>query len=300
MGVSNKYRTFNQLLEDVSVDLSSFALEGMIEPQQLIKVALRVNYDLGLRIQRTKEAVLDVEHSKTKLPWDFAFMNYAFLCGDYEIHHEVPSGTYIDTTNPVPYVPDPGYTGPCSDPTCKDVCVIKPCGEDSGYQLVQRVNPGTYRRYTAFAQITFANTHKSLCDCPNINIQAPNIAEIRDGFVLTNFETGKLYINYQSSMEDPDGNLLVIDHPYCNEYYEYALKQRILENLVFAGENVVNQLNLVEARLRAARNNALSFVNTPDFQEMKKMWWTNRRAQYHNYYNMFKSYPVIENRYYGR
>jgi hypothetical protein len=34
-----KYRTFNQLLEDVTVDLSSFALENMIEPQQLIKLA---------------------------------------------------------------------------------------------------------------------------------------------------------------------------------------------------------------------------------------------------------------------
>jgi hypothetical protein len=94
-------------------------------------------------------------------------------------------------------------------------------------------------------------------------------------------------------MEDNDGNLLVLDHPYCNEYYEYALKQRILENMVFAGENVTNQLNLIEQRIRAARNNALSFVNTPDFEEMRKMWEVNRKAQYHNYYNMFKSNPVI-------
>ena len=54
MGVSQKYRTFSQLMEDVSIDFSTYALEGMIEPQQLIKVAQRVNYDLGLRIHRTK------------------------------------------------------------------------------------------------------------------------------------------------------------------------------------------------------------------------------------------------------
>jgi hypothetical protein len=42
--------------------------------------------------------------------------------------------------------------------------------------------------------------------------------------------------------------------------------------------------------LRAARNNALGFVNTPNFQEMRKVWTMNRRAQYHNYYNMFLSY----------
>ena len=30
MGVSNKYRTFGQLMEDVSIDFSNYALEGMI------------------------------------------------------------------------------------------------------------------------------------------------------------------------------------------------------------------------------------------------------------------------------
>ena len=59
MAVSHKFRTFDQLLEDVMVDFQTYALEGMIEPQQLIKVATRVNYDLGLRIHRTKEIVFE-------------------------------------------------------------------------------------------------------------------------------------------------------------------------------------------------------------------------------------------------
>jgi hypothetical protein len=63
--------------------------------------------------------------------------------------------------------------------------------------------------------------------------------------------------------------------------------------MVFAGENVSNQLGLVENRLRAARNNALSFINTPDFKELQEVWRINRKAQYHNYYNMFKSYPTL-------
>ena len=49
-----RYRTFDQLLEDVTIDLSSFALENMIEPQQLIKLAKKVNYDLGLRLNQTQ------------------------------------------------------------------------------------------------------------------------------------------------------------------------------------------------------------------------------------------------------
>jgi hypothetical protein len=92
-------------------------------------------------------------------------------------------------------------------------------------------------------------------------------------------------------MEDDDGNLLVLDHPYCNEYYEYAIKQRIFENLLMSGEtNIATHLQLMSTQLRAARNNALGFINTPDFGEMKRTWEMNRKAQYSNYYDMFKNY----------
>ena len=60
MAISHKYRTFDSLMEDVSIDFSSYALDGMIDAAQLIKVATRVNYDLGIRIHRTKQVVLEI------------------------------------------------------------------------------------------------------------------------------------------------------------------------------------------------------------------------------------------------
>ena len=297
MGVSNKYRTFDQLLEDVSIDFSSYSLEGMIEPQQLIKVATRVNYDLGLRIHRSKQTILDIEHNKSRLPTDFAYLNYAFVCGDYEVINDYPSGTHVDTTNPVPYVPEPGYTAPCKDPTCNDVCVVKACDGTADYQVIQYVGGGESRKYTVFTPLRIKECTYAQCDCPNVSVQAADIAEIKDGYLLTNFKTGKVYLSFQGAMEDEEGRLLVLDHPYCNEYYEYALKQRILENMIFAGEQVSQQLGLIEQRLRASRNNALSFVNTPDFSELKAVWELNRKAMYSKYYDMFESrppfYPVV-------
>jgi len=296
MAVSHKYRTFDQLINDVSVDFRTYALEGMIEPQQLIKVATRVNYDLGLRIHRTKEDVIEVEHGKGQLPSDFNYLNYAFVCGDYKVVNTPPSGTHIDTTHPK-YVPSPdgGDIGPCDDPTCKDVCVVKTdCNKkDDGYMVVQYIGAEQYRTYSTFFPLRIRESATVLCECPNVGTEAVNIAEIKDNYILTNFDTGKIYISYQGAMEDTEGNLLVLDHPYCNEYYEYALKQRILENMLFAGENVSQQLGLIEQKLRAARNNALGFVNTADFAELRKIWEVNRRAQYNNYYNMFKSRPTF-------
>lgn len=302
MALSHKYRTFDQLLNDVTIDFSSYALEGMIEPQQLIKVATRVNYDLGLRINRTKDNIVDISHGKGKLPTDFQYLNYAFVCGDYQVSNTLPSGTHIDTTQPK-YVPAPdgGDIGNCGDPTCKDVCVVQTCpttdkrgtitGYDNEYMVIQYVGAEEYRTYTRFFPLTIREGSSVQCDCPNINQKALDIAEIKDGYLLTSFDAGKVYLNYLGAMEDEDGNLLVLDHPYCNEYYEYALKQRILENMIFAGENVSQQLGLIEQKFRAARNNALGFINTPDFKEVQKIWEVNRKAQYHNYYDMFRSYP---------
>jgi hypothetical protein len=296
MSVSQKYRTFNQLLEDVTIDFSSFALEGHIEPQQLIKVAQRVNYDLGIRIHREREQVLDIEHSKAALPTDFKYLNYGFVCANWKVNNTPPSGTTIDTTQ-TKYVPSPDDTGPCGDPTCQDVCVVKTCedtNQESQYMVIQHIGANQWRTFSEFFPLRISKSSRVLCDddCPNINVQAVDVAEIKDGFLLTNFKTGKVYISYQADLEDEHGNLLVLDHPYCNEYYEYAIKQRILENMIFAGENVGKQIQLIETRLRAARNNALSFVNTPDFEEMRKIWEVNKRAQYSNYYDMFKSHPT--------
>jgi hypothetical protein len=99
-------------------------------------------------------------------------------------------------------------------------------------------------------------------------------------------------------MIDDNGNIMVPDHEMINEYYEYALKKRILENLIMNGEQVGERFNLIQMEFRAARNNALTIVNTPNFSELQKMWSINRKAQYHNYYNMFRSYhPYSRSRY---
>ena len=74
-----RYRTFDSVLEDVSIDFNTLALENMIEPQQLIKLAKKLNYDLGLRINQTKEVVLEVCHGRVKLPDDFYVFNYASI-----------------------------------------------------------------------------------------------------------------------------------------------------------------------------------------------------------------------------
>ena len=271
-----KYKTFDQLLDEVIVDFHSFNLEGMIDPQQMLKVAIRVNYELGLRINQTKDVVLEIENHKAKLPNDFYVLNFANIVGKYTVQDPVISGTHIEEK-----VLDPQYT---NDSAC-----VKPCVSACGnyVNLVQTLK-SEVRTYEEFYPLQVGSAKIVADDCPNLQVVSQNKAQLKDGFIYTNIECGKVHLNYQGNMEDSDGNLLVLDNPLVNEFYEYALKQRILENLYMNGEDVIQRLQVIEQRLRAARNNALSFVNTPDYDEFQKVWAMNRKAMYGKYYNMFK------------
>ncbi len=289
-----QYRTFDQLLDEVSADFTTYSIEGMIEPGQLIKVAQRVNYDLGLRIHGTKEKILDIEKSKTKLPDDFYVLNYAYLCGRYTVSQPVLHGRHTENVILDPTdcktVDRKDLCNKCGeiDTTCiceKTYTVECKTGEKVFVQVVEKRKYET-RTYDTFEPIRIS-TSTGKIDATNDT--GMRVGYIKNGFIYTNLTEGRIFISYQGALEDDHNNLLVLDHPMINEYYEYAMKQRILENLYIAGEDVAQKMQLIEQRLRAARNNALSIVNTPDFAEMYKLWQTNRKAMYSKYYDMFKS-----------
>lgn len=339
-----KYRTFDQLLDEVRIDFASYDLDNLLIPAQMIKVAKRVNYDLGLRITQTKEAVLELDKGRVKLPDDFYTFNFGFLCGEYETNFVRPQGTHIEERVIKPqYHCYPDNSIPCTLPTtCSSLltcnCSNNPCTcnsttgcntsstcpvcNNSTYpqaclnpndivaplsnctckgnnvklnckgelvELVQVYGVET-RHYKYLLPVKMKQYNETIdCDCPNLYWDGPGIW-IKDNFIYADFQCGNLYINYQGALQDEQGNLLVPDHDLLNEYYEYAVKERLLENLAFAKENVGQLYQLVSEKLRRARNNAKSFVNTPNFAELKKVWEVNRRAQYGKYYAMFSSY----------
>jgi len=285
-----KYRTFNELLAEVSTDFAIYNNEGLIEPAQLIKVAQKVNYDLGLRINGTKEKMLEIENRKVKLPDDFYVLNYAYLAHRHTVTYRANSGRH--TENVVTGFTGDGNCAKCYKPEvdcCCEATYAQECqnGEKIFVQVIEKRKMET-RTYESFDRVHISTDSGREAALKGHDHQ--HVAYIKNGFIYTNIEHGNLYISYQGALEDEEGNLLVLDHPMINEYYEYAMKARLLENLYINGEDVAQKLQLIEQRLRPARNNALTIVNTPDFAEMYNVWKMNRRAMYARYYDMFKSY----------
>jgi hypothetical protein len=272
-----KYRTFDQLLSDVAVDFPVQYQEGMIETAQLIKVAQRVTYDLGLRVHQEKRAMVDVERRRGRLPDDFYVLHFAMICTRFHVESPVLTGTQ---TEEVFVCPLPDDTDVCD---CRPTPCVTKCGQ---HMLLKQKFKSEVRVYDAFAPIRLKDGKQIACGCPNVRVHCGSEGYLRDGWLYTNFDCGQVFVDYLGRLEDDACHLLVPDHPFLNEFYEYALKQRILENMAFLGEPVTNQIGLIEQRLRAARNNALSVVNTPDFKEMRDVVEGNRRYMLDRFYSM--------------
>lgn len=320
-----KYRTFDQLLADVAGDFKKYQMQDLIDPQDMVKVVKRVNYDLGLRIHTVKEKVLEVEKNKVRLPNDLYILDFALVLGSYQVREYMPQGTNIQErivgavpnykeappevvdlcTDPVPVLPTPPPgTCPGQIPAPQSCVPENPCCGQEGtchldcngnvFQLVQYLSFQTYYFEQIFPLKIISSTEQLNDMCPNKYWEGIYLGEIRDGWLHTSMETGKVYLNYQGHLEDTEGNLLVPDHPGLNDYYEYALKQRIIENLVMNDEEInANKVQLIEQRYRAARNQALTIVNTPNFQELRELYQANRNAMYSKYYDMFAQSPRL-------
>jgi hypothetical protein len=299
-----RYRTFDQLLNEVGTDFVMYNNEGLIEPAQMIKVAQRVNYELGLRIHGTKEVVLELNHGKAKLPDDFYVLNYAFLCGEETVTRQAIQGRQTENVILSDCNRCGAPTGQCG---CECTYAVEcKTGEKVFVQVVEKRKFET-RTYSSFERlgISPSSGKRDALD------DRGRSAFIKNGFIYVNLGefyqdvatydnatdygvrnidvNRKVFISYEGALEDDDGNLLVLDHPLINEFYEYAIKSRLLENLFLAGEDVAQKIQLIEPRLKAARNNAISLVNMPNFSEMYAVWRMNRKAMYARYYDMFKS-----------
>jgi hypothetical protein len=360
----------------------------MIEPGQLIKVAQRVNYELGLKIHGTKETILDLEFGRAKLPADFYILNHALLCHHYTVVESglfngiqsenrvtpvqnpntipqltscpcwdievnlnsyvkyidyngvkqavlyqvgkyklcassiIPGQTYTYSTSSFCYnIPATGELSctlpdgcACEIPnvdTC-DVIDTDPWDQNRVYTTcngTMQVNVIEYhsnqiRRYDQFEQIQMVPSKEATAFCVNTQFRnTPHQGHIQNGHIYiptmrdngndgTGYNNGhaRVYICYLGAMEDADGNLMVLDHPKINEYYEWAIKARIFENIYLNGEpDMERRLQMAKTELKTARAEALSIATMPDFYEFKKTIEQNRRAMYHKYMHPFSS-----------
>lgn len=372
--VELKFRTLDSLIDSVRLDLRTWDSDGVIDAQDLIKVAQKCNYEIGLNILQTKETILEIEHGRTNLPADFHFMNFALLCHNYKVMQPGPNSgnmtveqvtynlnlspnlttcpcwtvvvtapgvqtkvttcdgivegrffpanddgsprttkicaSYIDTSgaagggtisvstssfcyndpNTATFTCDIPVNCDCTTPAIDTCAVVKadPWKQNKVYTIcdgtigikVMQICTNECREYEYFSPVYMIPSRQvsAFMNPRLVGMNAPNQAMLRDGFMQFALPCGQVYINYQGIMEDDEGNLLVLDHPKINFFYEWAFKKTILENLYINGEpDIERRLQYVNTEYQKAKIDAITIVNTPDHRVMTETFQIIRK-----------------------
>lgn len=277
-----KYKTFSQLMSSVEQDISTFADEGYMDRGRFIKEAKRVNNELGVKINREQEVILDVENYKAQLPEDFQQLQLALACHVAYVKTPIFRGTQTESHSEKIECNTVLKTKTFNPSECREGC-----GNDIWITQKQGAKIETF---THLEKLQLTNRAKSRCtdDCFNRHFRTHNVIDIQEDEVTFSFREGKVYINYLADMISEDGDLLILDHDLVNDYYEYAIKKKFFENMKINKEgDFLQEYQMMKQELREARTRALSFINTIEYNEIVEVFLENRKRFYKKYIDYF-------------
>jgi len=268
---TTQYKTFESLMADIEDDLTSFSNETYVYSDKYIKIVQTCNSKLSTKINPIKEDVITVTNKKGKLPKDFKVLEQVYACA--------PT-TIIQSTLNFNKEVCPAYTFSEVRNCCNNIAYIEDPRKLFSF-VVYKQEIKSLVNVTRLFPVSIINSLKFCsANCPtrattNIQIQIERQGD--DFYILSDYD-GEFYISYVSEMVDDEGNLLILDHPLVIPYYEYAIKERIFED-VWLNDllQVQNKLSYLKESLRTAQMDALRFVRTSDFAELKQVYFDNRK-----------------------
>lgn len=278
-----RYKTFDQLMAGIESDLNKFADEGYIIRPLYIKVVRAINADLGLKLNKEREDIIEVRDHNALLPEDFQYMQLALAMNISHVRVPTIAGIHTEAHTIDQTVPNKG----CSLNSCESGTCGGPC--TNCVWITQRIGVKTYT-FTDIKPLSLTRASLGRCTdgCMNMHFRSPHQIDIRDDHAEFSFREGKVYINYLADMVDDDNNVILLDHPMVNDYYEYAVKERFFENMMLNKEgDFVNDWKAMAEKKRLAKISAIGFISTPEFGEIQKMYMDNRHRFYKKYIKYF-------------
>lgn len=278
------FKTFDQLMSGVESDIDKFTDEGYVNRGNFIKEVRKVNADLGLKINVEREDMLEVKDYVALLPGDFLFMQLALAChvSYVRVPNVMGAQTEVHTIDREVELPNRS----CTLNSCEGKC-DGPC--NNCLWISQKVGVKVYT-FTDIKtlQLTKSSVGRCADNCLNFHFKSPHQIRIEDDHANFSFREGKVYINYLADMVDEDNNVIILDHPLVNDYYEYAIKKKFFENMMLNKEgDFAQSWQAMDLELTKARSRAISFVNQPEYGDLQKMYVDNRNRFYKKYVRYF-------------
>lgn len=280
-----KYIKLTQLLASVKSDLNLYDDAGMIDEDRVIKVIAECNEKLGQRIYKSRECKIIVKDYKADIPTDLYKIQNIFATKTMAKYNtnaffgarqvEFTETKPEDETKIITY----GKMG------CVDSC-------NNCYWVADRREKTTSSEiiYETVFPLSISNSVQNKClpYSPCTKWKGEYQVDIDEQNFNFSFKEGEIYISYLGNLEDEDGEIQIPFHPKLNSYYEYAVKEKILEDLFLNSEaDVVEKIKYINEKKREAYAIAWNFVQTRQVNEWTKVQENIQRDYYSKWYKIF-------------
>ena len=280
-----RYIKISEVMSSVKSDMSVYDDAGFMDEDRVIKIIRECNEKLGQRIYKSRECVLDIVNFKAEIPSDLykienimaskvyneVFMNPENEKYQHEILYEKPK----DDRKIINY----GKLG------CKDSC-------DNCFWIEDKKNTYVHKmiRFEKFVPLQLSNNLYNRCTeyspC-NLRDRSYKLDLENDNFKFS-FQEGKAYLCYLGDLISEDGEVEIPFHPMLNPYYEWAIKEKVFEDMFLNSEADVQQkLAYAAQKKREAHGSAWIFANSREVGEWNKIQKKKQQQYYQKWYSMY-------------
>jgi hypothetical protein len=270
-----EHRPISELMAIIKNDLRKLDDEGLIDEGTLIKTVKYCNDRLGINIREIKQACLQVDDYKTKLPLNFEKLY--FVGG-------------IKVSNSSFQLRDPFNNNFDRDVIYEADIDRGTFGNEASYSVtIKRETTNHVVNIQNLVGLDVSPTSHSYCypACPNMRRKGRYTVEIQDDHLVTPFRCGEVYIMYLATMSDEEGNLLFPFHPMITPYYEWSIKEKVIMDAIFNSDGDYTTLLQLAQRERAkAWLDAYDMTTSKGFgeyvqmQKRKELGWYNQWFKY--------------------
>lgn len=285
MSLPWKYIRLDELMSSVKSDLSLYDDSGMIDEDRVLKVIAACNEKLGQRIYKSRECKLQVRDYIADIPNDLYKIENILATQVYTKHNHTPDfgAQQVDFAYEKPKDPERIIT--YGQMGCVDTC-------NQCYWITDRKTPIVNQTfvYEKFIPLQLSNSLYGKCAeyAPCSNTSKDYTIDLDNDTFKFSFKEGEIYLCYLGNLVDEDGNLLIPFHPKLNDYYEYAVKEKILEDMYLNSEaDVIQKLQYITAKKREAYAIAWDFANTREVNEWSKIQKKLQTEYYNKWYKMY-------------
>lgn len=287
MNIPWKYIKLSQLMSSVRSDLNLYDDAGMIDEDRVIKIIAECNEKLGQRIFKSRECKIEVCNGVADLPGDLWKIENIFatrIVDGVDITPMVRARQLEfsptppkDKTKIITY----GKMG-CVD-SCNNCYWVSDRREEVKPEKIQ---------YEVITPLIVSNRIVSKCVeySPCDKYRHGNYQVDLENEQLTfNFKDGEVYISYLGNLLSDDGEIEIPFHPKLNSYYEYAVMEKILQDIFLNSDgDVINKLKYITEKKKESYAIAWDYVNTAQVNEWANAQKNIQRDYYNKWYRIFK------------